>query len=132
MSSVALNFWLADRSAALDEIETAHRAVGGSGPGRRFATQQINHAYAVLLASQFQGFCRDLHTECVALMVRTVTNPDVQSVLQLEFQFSRSLDRGNANSELPVVRTRPNQPGTDDRRGEAVDSFAADGVCAAS
>lgn len=51
---------------ALGEIAAAHTAVGGQGSGRRYATQEINHAYAVLLSSQFQRFCRDLHTEAAA------------------------------------------------------------------
>ena len=59
--------------------------------------QQINQAYAVLLASQFQGFCRDLHSESVACLVRAVTPAVLQSVLRAEFLFNRSLDRGNAN-----------------------------------
>jgi len=54
---------------ALDELESAQTSVGGTGPDRRYATQQINQAYAVLVASQFQGFCRDLHTECVARLM---------------------------------------------------------------
>ena len=43
--------WSTVRAAALDEIEAAHHSVGGSGPGRHYATQQLNRAYAVLLAS---------------------------------------------------------------------------------
>ena len=52
--------WRGERSDALDEIENAHALVGGTGRGRRYATRQINHAYAALLSSHFQGFCRDL------------------------------------------------------------------------
>src|SRR5262249_19369869 len=39
--------------------------------GRRYATQQVNRAYAVLLASEFQGFCRDLYSECMDHVVAT-------------------------------------------------------------
>src|ERR1700682_173538 len=60
------------RRLELDEIVEAHRAVGGSGRGRRHATEQVNHAYAVLLSSQFQGFCRDLHSECARHIVQQV------------------------------------------------------------
>jgi hypothetical protein len=56
MPSLSYQYWSTARAASLDEIESAHRSVGGSGPGRRYATQQINQAYALLLASQFQGF----------------------------------------------------------------------------
>jgi hypothetical protein len=59
------------------------------------ATQQINQAYTVLLASQFQGFCRDLHSECVDYLVATVTPAALQPVLRAEFTWGRQLDRGN-------------------------------------
>jgi hypothetical protein len=65
MSSFALQEWQGVRSGQLDELDLAHGAVGGTGLGRRYATRQLNHAYTVAMASQFQGFCRDLHSECV-------------------------------------------------------------------
>lgn len=83
--------------AALDEIANAHRQVGGIGRGRRYATQQINHAYAVLLSSQFQGFCRDLHSECIDYLVSGITPLALQPVLRGEFVSDRKLDSGNPN-----------------------------------
>lgn len=73
MPSASLENWKTTRRTALDEIVSAHRSVGGSGRGRRYATQQINHAFAVLLSAQFQGFCRDLHSECVTHLVQSVS-----------------------------------------------------------
>ena len=55
MPSIALTLWTADAAEALDELELAHAAVGGNQRGRRYATQQINRSYAVLLASRFSG-----------------------------------------------------------------------------
>ena len=72
MPSVALKYWQNQGQAALDEIVAAHTAVGGLRRGRRYATEQINYAYAVLLCSQFQRFCRDLHTEAVECLVSAV------------------------------------------------------------
>jgi hypothetical protein len=95
MPSVSYRRWRTTRANALDEIARAHAAVGGTGPGRRYATQQVNHAYAVLLASQFQGFCRDLHSECVDHLVRAIPAP-LQPVVRAEFTRGRQLDRGNA------------------------------------
>jgi hypothetical protein len=74
----------------------AHAAVGGTQRGRRFATQQINRAYAILLASQFQGFCRDLHSECVDHLVSSLTPNALQPIVRAEFTRNRQLDRGNA------------------------------------
>jgi hypothetical protein len=97
MPSTALQQWRTVRAAALDEIEQAHASVGGSGPGRRYATQQINQAYAMLLSSQLQGFCRDLHTECVEHAVRCLAPTAWQQIVQAEFTLYRKLDTGNPN-----------------------------------
>lgn len=97
MPSRSLIKWNTVRVSALDEIENAHRQVGGIGRGRRYATQQINHAYAVLLSSQFQGYCRDLHSECVDYLMSSVTPPTLQPVLRAEFVLNRKLDSGNPN-----------------------------------
>src|SRR6476620_10278198 len=97
MPSVALSTWTTARSAMLDEIESAHRSVGGHGPGRRHATQQINYAYAVLLSAQFQAFCRDLYSECVNAFVQVVGRPSLRTALRKEFLLHCRLDRGNPN-----------------------------------
>src|SRR5258707_9256301 len=94
MPSNSLLRWRGERTAALDEIEAAHANVGGKGRGRRYATQQINRAYAVLLSSEFQGFCRDLHSECTDHVVATAP-AHTQRVIRTQFLWGRSLDRGN-------------------------------------
>ena len=95
--SKSLAKWRGNRSEDLDEIERAHAAVGGSSRGRRFATQQINRAYAVLLASQFQGFCRDLHSECVDhIMAALAPTAALRTIIESELTRGRKLDSGNA------------------------------------
>src|SRR4051794_1624106 len=96
MSSHSLSRWEVERSRAIDEIAFAHASVGGSGRGRRYATHQINQAYAVLLSSQFQGFCRDLHSECIDYIVAE-TPIHLQIVLREQFLYGRKLDTGNPN-----------------------------------
>jgi hypothetical protein len=81
----------------LDDIESAHRALRGPGAGVRTATQQVNQAYAVLLASQYQAFCRELHTECADYLVSRLTDPGLRVVLRLNLLLNRKLDRGNPN-----------------------------------
>lgn len=95
MPSLSLQVWRTARRAALDELEAAHRGIGGSGPGRRYATQQINQAYAVLLSSHFQGFCRDLHSECADYFVQGVAAGLRRTALRNVLVQSRRLDRGN-------------------------------------
>jgi hypothetical protein len=97
MPSLALQDWSGRRAAALDEIEHAHRSVGGTGRGRRYLTQQINQAYAVLLSSQFQGFCRDLHAECVEHLAASIVSPILLATYRDNLSFGRKLDTGNPN-----------------------------------
>jgi hypothetical protein len=97
MPSLSLQAWNTTRQAALEELEAAHRSVGGSGRGRRYATQQINQAYAVLLSSQFQGFCRDLHSECVRYFVQTLPLGLHQAALKELLMQNRKLNSGNPN-----------------------------------
>ena len=97
MLSVALGRWQTESRAALDEIAAAHRAIGGSRAGRRYATREINHAYVVLLSSQFQRFCRDLHTEATEHVVTRVAPATVRSVLRVRLLEGRKLDKGNPN-----------------------------------
>jgi hypothetical protein len=97
MRSRAFNYWKRERAQALDEIAAAHFAVGGTGRGRRYATQHINQAYAVLVCSQFQGFCRDLHSEAVDYLVTSIQPVSLRSVIRIRMTEGRKLDRGNPN-----------------------------------
>jgi hypothetical protein len=94
MPSHSLTRWTSERADALNEIAHAHAMVGGTERGRRFATQQINYSYAALLSGHFQGFCRDLHSECVDHIVG-VAPAQVQRLFRLELIWNRSLGRGN-------------------------------------
>lgn len=97
MPSRSLTHWLEDRSNQLDELLSAHSAIGGSGRGRRYATQQVNQAYAMMLSSQFQGFCRDLHSESVDHLVHGTSPAAMQQVLRAALLLNRKLDTGNPN-----------------------------------
>jgi hypothetical protein len=97
MPSRSLRRWKTDRIKALDEIEAAHRSVGGAGRGRRYATQQINEAYAVLLSSQFQGYCRDLHSECSDFLVQGLTPALLKTIFRNALVQNRKLNQGNPN-----------------------------------
>ena len=61
------------------------------------AKVSINQAYAVLLASQFQGFCRELHTESVAYLVDAIEPSNLRPIVRAELTRERKLDKGNAS-----------------------------------
>jgi hypothetical protein len=97
MPSAAFRVWITDRAATLDGITGAYRAIRSTGPGGRTVTQQLTHWYAVMLSSQFQAFCRDLHTECARALVAGVSPLDLQDALFLNVVSGRKLDSGNPN-----------------------------------
>lgn len=94
MPSRALAEWKGRRSDELDQLLAAHAAVGGTGRGRRYATEQVNRAYALAVAAQFQGFCRDLHSEAVEELVAVTQPPQVAVQLRVLLTSGRQLDRG--------------------------------------
>ena len=87
--------WRSTGQAEIDELVEAHRAVGGAGPGRRTATQQINHALVVQLAAQFQRYCRDLHDDCAAVLVAAAPEA-FKTMLDLALTAGRKLDYQSA------------------------------------
>lgn len=97
MPSVALNDWSGPRRIQLQQLYTAHSAVGGTGPGRRFATTQLNLSIALRLAGEFQGFARDLHDESIAALTSTIVPVRLGPILQVTLALDRKLDKGNAH-----------------------------------
>ena len=97
MSSKSYDKWENSRSKDLDELEEAHAAISGQGRGRRYATLQVNYALASLLSAHFQGFCRDLRTECADHLIQATRPQVMRNILRQEFSFARKLDRGTPN-----------------------------------
>lgn len=99
ITSRSLEQWRSERCAHLDDLEAAHAAVGWAGSGRPHATQQLSFAYAMMLSSQFQGFCRDLHTEAAQHFCNSAIaqHPEVAEVLMARLLDGRKLDQGNPN-----------------------------------
>jgi hypothetical protein len=96
--SPALATWNGPRADRIDELLGAHRQVGGSGPGRRTNTRQLNWSLVLRLAGEFQGYSRDLHDLAVDHFVGTLAphNPALASALGTNLTANRQLDRGNA------------------------------------
>jgi hypothetical protein len=102
MTSQSHRIWSTQRCQELDQIRHVHKQVGGTGRGRRWATQQVNHAYVVVLTSHFQGYCRDLHSECMDRFARDVDQKSgtmIGQVVRRLLGSDRSLDRGNPTPE---------------------------------
>lgn len=101
MPSPALQAWSSDSAARIGELRHAHQSVGGSGPGRRHRTEQLNWALVLLVAAEFQRYCRGLHDLAVGEIVHQTTglNMVLASSLRVIMTDNRWLDRGNAHSK---------------------------------
>ena len=97
MPSRALRHWQTRSRKVLDEFEAAHAQLGGSATARRFARQQIAQAYVVLLCSQFQRFCRELHNEAIERMTEDPAHASLNLILRPLLSAGRRLDVGNAS-----------------------------------
>jgi hypothetical protein len=58
---------------------------------------QLNHAYLVMLAAQWQDFCRNLHTEAADAIADAIRPLTARLAMQAALSSGRSLDRGNAS-----------------------------------
>ena len=114
MASKSLQEWQSNASAAFDEIENAHRAVGGTKPGRRVPTQQINYAYVTLLAARFQGFARALHSQTADAIAAGTHSIDYRVMLRESLTHNRALDEHHWIESRPTGARRWNCPGPGD------------------
>ncbi|GAA4701210.1 hypothetical protein APR04_000208 [Promicromonospora umidemergens] len=98
MPSDALEKWRGARAARLDNLVAAHRAVAGDGAGRRWLTVEVNHALIVRLASEFQGFCRELHDEAIDSFLASTfeAGSPAAPIVRRLLTSGRKLDSGNA------------------------------------
>jgi hypothetical protein len=99
MPSAALQVWSGESAARINDLLHAHATVGGAGAGRRWRTEQLNWALVLLIAAEFQRYCRSLHDLAVDEMVTQTAqlNAVLAPSLRAIMTNRRELDRGNAN-----------------------------------
>jgi RiboL-PSP-HEPN len=96
MPSSALTSWKTKETEALDRFVVARR-----NPGRRRdrrIDEELNHAYAVMLAAHFQHFCRNLHSEAAQHLASAASPTALSDVLHALLVKGRQLDQGNARA----------------------------------
>ena len=96
MPSASLLQWQNDRMPRLAEIESQCAACLALAPPQVKLLEENLRGYILLLSAHFQGFCRDLHTEC-AQVVTLKVRASLQLLIQAQFRADRKLDQGNPN-----------------------------------
>jgi hypothetical protein len=94
MPSNALLSWRNDRLGRLYQVDAQCTAVLALAPPNPALADENLRGFVMLLSAHFQGFCRDLHTECVQIIAAAAA-PTMQSVIQAQSLASRELDGGN-------------------------------------
>lgn len=101
LPSEALDRWKAERCGVLDNLEQVHAKVTQRKIGRQYMTEHLNAALFVRLATEFQGFCRDLHDDAATVLADSFTTGDNETwtdTVRNALVRQRKLGLGNANS----------------------------------
>src|SRR5438445_10313612 len=98
MPSDALVIWQTERMPRLQDVEADCLHLEARYPADPDRVQEYIRAYAVLLSSEFQGFCRDLHSECADRLVDSINPVALRTVLRSQSVYGRKLDTGNPNA----------------------------------
>lgn len=96
MPSASLLQWQNDRMPRLTDVETQCAASLAVAPPQPKLVEENLRGYVLLLSAHFQGFCRDLYTECTQIIVSRVRTT-LQVLVQAQFTAHRKLDHGNPN-----------------------------------
>lgn len=101
MSSRALVRWRSEGARRLDDLASAHSVIAGPGPGRKWATEQINWSLIVRLSAEFQAFAIDLHDLGAATFAAWAAQGSfaVETVIRNALTLGRRLDSGNVHAE---------------------------------
>lgn len=91
MPSPAFTEWQTWGLTRLDELEGVHADARGTGPGRRWGTEQLNRSLFVALVAQFQTYCRNLHDDTIDVQVAHATAEQTNLLRTLMTQ-GRKLD----------------------------------------
>lgn len=96
MPSASLTQWTVTRMPRLAILDAHCSAVLAAVPPNSDQIDESLRGFVLLLSAHFQGFCRDLYTECAQIIASKV-RPGLQLLIQEQFSAHRKLDHGNPN-----------------------------------
>src|SRR5947208_13609816 len=94
MPSAALTRWQTDRTPRLAEVEAQCAASLLLVPPRPNLVEENLRASVLLLSAHFQGYCRDLYSECSQIVVARV-RATLREWMLTQFSARRKLAHGN-------------------------------------
>lgn len=94
MPSAALTHWRSDRLPRLNEVESHCAAVAALVPPKPEFLDETLRGLVLHLSAHFQGFCRDLYTECSQKCIAAMP-VGLQSAAQFQFFAHLAVETGN-------------------------------------
>lgn len=94
MPSRALIQWQNDRMLRLREVEAHCSTVAAAVPQKPNFADETLRGFVLHLSAHFQGFCRDLYTECSQVCIAAMP-AGLQPTAQLQFFAHLAVENGN-------------------------------------
>ena len=94
MPSAALTGWQQDRAHRLSKIDLHCREVDALVPPDLAFLDETLRGYVLHLSAHFQGFCRDLYTECSQFVISSIP-ARLQQAIQTQCNSQLALEKSN-------------------------------------
>jgi len=96
--SAALTRWQYDRLPRLNEVDAHCAAVLALVPPNPTFLDETLRGFVLHLSAHFQGFCRDLYTECSQIWIAVIP-AGLQATAQAQFFVQLALEKGNPSHD---------------------------------
>lgn len=94
MPSAAFTRWQNDRTPRLTEVDAHCAAVLALAPPNPTFLDETLRGFVLHLSAHFQGFCRNLYTECSQIWIAAVP-ARLRATAQAQFAAQLALEKGN-------------------------------------
>ncbi len=94
MPSAAFTRWQNDRMSRLNEVEAHCTVVLALVPPNPTFLDETLRGFVLHLSAHFQGFCRNLYTECSQIWIAAIP-AGLQATAQAQFSAHLALEKGN-------------------------------------
>lgn len=101
MPSAALTHWSNDRMLRLAEFDAHCAATLAGGAATALLADESLRGYVLLISGHFEGYCRDLYTECVQAFAITVPS---SMFMTIHKQFLAELKLNIQNPSIETIR----------------------------
>ncbi len=98
MPSAAFSHWQNDRIPRLDEVNSHCASVLAAVPPNPTFLDEVLRGFVLHLSAHFQGFCRDLYTECTQIWIAAIPI-GFQPTAQAQFFAHLALEKANPTYE---------------------------------